>query len=251
MSSTKKELNPEQAAALTGDERLTVVRELFDEISPHYDLVNDLITLGRIDSWRRRALKSIRIPQGASMLDVGTGTGWIPAYLGKQRPDLAVTGVDVSQGMLDIAANEAPGAKFLLADATALPCESGLFDRVVSAFVYRNIQDRPAALAEMARVLAPGGTVMLLDTFTPRQGSFMRPLMRMWLTMVAPLIVRPFAEPGAYKYLGKTIMGIGSPALVRDEFARLGLLNARSAVLELGVVAIVTANAPTETAKRC
>jgi demethylmenaquinone methyltransferase/2-methoxy-6-polyprenyl-1,4-benzoquinol methylase len=251
MRSKDREIKPDEAVRMTGNERLEVVQELFDGVSPRYDFINDLITLGRIDGWRRKALRSITMPEGASLLDVGTGTGWIPQYLERKRPDLVVTGVDVSQGMLDIARGKVKKSNLLLADATTLPFEDASFDLVVSAFVYRNIQDRPAALAEMARVLAPGGTLMLLDTFTPVEGSLVRPLLRVWLGVVAPLLVSPFADPGAYSYLGKTILGIGSPTLVRDRLGELGLVNCRSVLLELGVVAIVMANAPSNLPKQC
>ncbi|GAB4158268.1 MAG: bifunctional demethylmenaquinone methyltransferase/2-methoxy-6-polyprenyl-1,4-benzoquinol methylase UbiE [Planctomycetota bacterium] len=230
-------MTPRQAAISSGDTKRKFVSALFDRIASRYDLANDIITLCSIDRWRRNALRDLDIPEGAVLLDVGTGTGKIPEYLAQHRPDLKITGIDISREMLAIASRKNQKANFLYADATMLPFEDESFDCVVSAFVFRNLQDRPAALKEMFRVLRPGGDVILLDTFFPRKGNLWRVPMRLWLRHIAPVLVAPFSGFSDYRYLAESILEMNDWDAVVRMFEDAGFQSVSIKALSMGTVA--------------
>ncbi len=207
------------------------IKKMFDSIAERYDEVNDLISLGATTWWRVRSLKAVEFPRGARVLDVGTGTGWIPRYLLSRRPDLEVTGVDVSEGMLAVARKRCPAARFETADAAALPFADGSFDVVTSAFVLRNVADREGSLREMVRVTAPGGTIMALDTFAPRRGNAWRAPMKIWLEKVMPFLASLRSRRDAYAYLADSILAFEERDKVREALASSGC---EVKVLDLG-----------------
>jgi len=183
---------------------------MFDEVSRRYDLLNSMMTLGQDRAWRAAMWRAV--PESAGLvLDLCTGSG--VSLGGLRRPGRILLGVDASLRMLELAADEhgpwgwAP--RLACADAFRLPFRDGALDAVTIAFGLRNLRPRASALAELARVLAPGGTLVVLEATAPRPGP-LAPLHRFYARRVIPLLGRLSPDPAAYRYLSESIFEFGT-----------------------------------------
>lgn len=177
------------------------MRGLFTRIAGRYDALNRVLTCGLDVTWRRRALAWLAPP--ARVLDLATGTGDLALALARRFPRARVTGLDLTPAMLAVARRRAAragvGRRVALVEgrADALPFPDGAFDAVTCAFGFRNFPDPKAALAEAARVLAPGGALLVLEFFRP--GSRLCGwATSAWLRLVAPLAARGARADYAY-----------------------------------------------------
>jgi demethylmenaquinone methyltransferase/2-methoxy-6-polyprenyl-1,4-benzoquinol methylase len=189
------------------------VAAMFDSIVGRYDVLNDLLSLGTARWWRRRAAGSLGLPSGSIVLDLGCGTGRLTERLARAH---RVVGVDVSHRMLGAASGFVPAelpAWFVRGSAFHLPFPDGSVDGMASTFVLRNLEDLPAALSEVARVIRPGGRLVLLDLVRPA-----RPPQRWgfdaYFGSVAPLLGRLTGQTEAYRYLVGSLDQIPSPDAV-------------------------------------
>lgn len=149
----------------------------FDSIAPRYDFVNDAMSFGLHRLWRRAFYKQAAkaTPRGGSLLDVATGTGEVILGLIKVRPDLKITGVDPSSGMLQIARDkldrlpppESARVELVTGDARTLNFPDNSFDTVTTAWGIRNVRPFQAGLREFRRVLKPGGALLILESGIP------------------------------------------------------------------------------------
>ena len=183
---------------------------MFDDVSGRYDLLNRVMTLGQDGAWR--AAMGRQVPPGARVvLDLCTGSG--VSALALRRPGRTVLGVDVSAAMLGVARARADAGgwepRFACADAFRLPLPAAAVDAVTVAFGIRNLRPRAAALAEIARVLRPGGTLVVLEAAAPAPGP-LAPLLRLWVRHAIPLAGRLSPDPGAYRYLSESILDFGA-----------------------------------------
>ncbi len=195
------------------------VREMagmFDDVSGRYDLLNSVMTLGQDRAWRAAMWRAV--PEAAGVvLDLCTGSG--VSLGGLRRPGRILLGVDASLRMLELAADEhgpwgwAP--RLACADAFRLPFRDGALDAVTIAFGMRNLRPRTGALAELARVLAPGGTLVVLEATAPRPGP-LAPFHRFYARRVIPFLGRLSPDPVAYRYLSASIFEFGTG----EEFER-------------------------------
>ena len=199
-----------------GDHAVRELAGMFDHVSGRYDLLNSLMTLGQDRAWRAAMWRAV--PEAAGVvLDLCTGSG--VSLAGLTRPGRVVLGVDASLGMLAHAADEhgpwgwAP--RLACADAFRLPFREGALDAVTIAFGMRNLRPRAAALAELARVLAPGGTLVVLEATAPRAGP-LAPFHGFYARRVIPLLGRLSPDASAYRYLSESIFEFGSG----EEFER-------------------------------
>jgi demethylmenaquinone methyltransferase/2-methoxy-6-polyprenyl-1,4-benzoquinol methylase len=205
---------------------------MFDGVSGRYDLLNTLMTLGQDGGWRRALWRAV--PERATrVLDLCTGNG--VSLAGLRRPGRLVVGVDVSLGMLEAAAAEHAGPgwapRLVCADAFRLPLRDGALDAITVAFGLRNLRPRGRALAELRRVLRPGGTLAVLEAAAPGRGAFGR-LHAFHLRHVVPLLGRLSPDPSAYRYLRDSIFEFGTAAEFEAELTSAGFtLEARRAFL--------------------
>ncbi|MGC9197569.1 MAG: ubiquinone/menaquinone biosynthesis methyltransferase [Acidobacteriaceae bacterium] len=193
------------------------VRDLFDSIAPRYDLLNHLLSMGLDRRWWRRAAQSFRgvlkRPE-ALVLDLCCGTGDLTAALLRLRPEGAapITGLDFSTAMLDRARSKYSGAnvQWIQGDAMHLPYPDGSFDLVTSAFGFRNLTNYAEGLAEIYRVLTPGGQIGILEANQPDglrgwgYGIYFQHL----LPVLGGLIS---GQPAAYRYLPDSVMQFPRP----------------------------------------
>lgn len=190
---------------------------MFDRVSGRYELLNRVMTLGRDGAWRAAMWRAV--PSDARVvLDLCTGDG--VSLGGLRRPGRLVIGVDVSRVMLEQAqarhGRTGWAPRLITADAFQLPLRSRSLDAVTAAFGIRNLRPRGEALAELARVIRPGGVLAVLEAAAPGNGWF-APFHRFHVRHLIPLAGRLSDDPSAYQYLSRSIFEFGSgPEFERD-----------------------------------
>lgn len=212
---------------------------MFDRISPVYDRMNRAMTLGLDRRWRRLAARAAVQP-GDLVLDACCGTGDLA--LACQEAGGVVTGLDFSEPMLEQARRKSPSIEWRQGDALSLPFEDGRFDAATVGFGVRNLDDLPRGLAELRRVLRPGGRLACLEITRP--AGVLRPFFRVWFDGVVPVAGRVLPGGRAYTYLPASVRRFPGPrelaALLEDAgFAEVGWK-----LLGGGIVALHTASSP-------
>jgi demethylmenaquinone methyltransferase/2-methoxy-6-polyprenyl-1,4-benzoquinol methylase len=185
--------------------RTAHARRLFDGIAAAYDLPAEAFSFGQYGRWRRFAVERLHLKPGAEVLDVATGTGLVARDL-VRRYEARVTGLDQSREMLRAAS--ARGLPVVGASAERLPFPDRRFDAVTFTYLLRYVDDPVATVAELARVLRPGGAMASVEFGVPA-GRWTRPLWRLYALRVLPLVARPIS-PGwraAGDFLGPSITG--------------------------------------------
>lgn len=177
---------------------------MFDGVAPRYDLVNDLASLGQDRHWRRETVAAVAPRPGQLILDLAAGTGT------SSRPfadaGARVVPTDLSLGMLQVGKERQADLPFVNADALALPFADRTFDAVTISFGLRNVEDTPAALAELHRVTRPGGRIVICEFSTPTWAPF-RSVYRNYLMAALPKIAGfASSNPSAYEYLAESIL---------------------------------------------
>src|SRR3712207_6133112 len=158
---------------------------MFDRIAGVYDLMNGVMTAGMHHRWRARAADLARVGAGSRVLDVATGTGDLAIELASRGAD--VVGMDFSEEMLVLARRKAPSLTFAAGDAQALAYESDSFDAATVGFGARNFGDLRLGLSEMARVVKPGGRVVVLEITTPTKPP-LSTFFSLWFDRIVPLM---------------------------------------------------------------
>lgn len=202
------------------------VQQMFDEISPHYDLLNHVLSMNidRLWWWRTaRMFRSVLERPGARALDLCCGTGDMATALRKQGLEAQIVGADFSRGMLarGMPKFRAHAIAPLEADALQLPFADESFDLVVSAFGFRNLANYEAGLREILRVLKPGGEIGILDFSEPggRLGKLYGFYFRNILPKIGTLIS---GVRGPYSYLPKSVSRFPSTHEMRDRMRQAG-----------------------------
>lgn len=218
-------------------------RRMFDLIAPRYDLLNGVMSLGLHRYWRNQAIRHLLSGGGHDFLDIGCGTGDVSLAILRQAPAARVTGLDPSGGMLALAKAKATRAglagrlAFKEGDAVALPFPDSSFDGIACAFCLRNMADRRTALAEMRRVLRPGGTLAILELTAPRN-RLLRGIHLLYTRRVIPLLGRLLSQETAYRYLADSIDHFPPAAVIVEELAGAGFPEARHRSLTGGFVTL-------------
>ena len=217
-----------------GEEKRRAVRALFDSISGRYDLVNRVMTLGMDVGWRRRAVRSLRLPGGSLVLDLACGTGDLCKEL--QRNGYRAVGFDFSHGMLAAARTH---ASLVEADVLRLPVPDGLADGVTCGFALRNVVDLGAFFAELARVVRPGGRIALLDASEP-DNRVMRAGHGVYFRHVVPRIGGLLSNATAYAYLPRSMAYLPPPAEMVAMLSASGFPDAERVQLSGGITQLLT-----------
>lgn len=212
---------------------------MFDGIVGHYDVLNSVLSLGLDRRWRRRTANAVRVEGGDRVLDLGCGTG----KLGDLLADKAeVVGLDLSHEMLK-RAREQLGHRmgFVQGSAFRLPFPGGSFRAAVSGFVLRNLDDLPGAFHELGRVIAPGGTLAMIDITEPRTGGRRR-LLDGYLALIAPFLGGMVGKGRAYRYLVRSVRNLPPAPEICRLLSHAGFQECRATPLTWGRVTLFTAS---------
>ncbi len=229
------------AGARSGTLEEGQVRAMFDRIAGPYDLMNSVMTAGLHHRWRERAADLARVGPGSRALDVATGTGDLAIELASRGA--TVVGSDFSDGMLDVARKKSPptGGRADITweqgNALALPYEDASFDAATVGFGARNFSDLPQGLREMARVVRPGGRVVVLEITTPQKPP-LSTFFSLWFDRIVPLLGKLAAEPEAYTYLPSSVKRFPAPEALGGELAAAGLVDVRWILTAGGIIAL-------------
>jgi demethylmenaquinone methyltransferase / 2-methoxy-6-polyprenyl-1,4-benzoquinol methylase len=205
---------------------------MFDRIAGVYDVMNTVMTAGLHHRWRERAVDLARVEPGSRALDVATGTGDLALALARRGAD--VTGSDFSEGMLARARKKAPELRWEQADALALPYADDSFDAATVGFGARNFSDLAQGLREMARVVRPGGRVVILEITTPQKPP-LSTFFKLWFDRVVPLAGR---LDEAYVYLPNSVKRFPEPSRLAGVLAEAGCTDVRWILTAGGIIAL-------------
>lgn len=226
------------------------VREMFDSIAPAYDFMNRAMTFGIDRIWRRKAVDLLRHEPHGEILDIATGTGDLAILMARCLNPCRVTGVDLSEGMVEIGLRKVAEQRLEqcvslgIADCLALPFANGSFDSVTCAYGVRNFQDLGAGYREMLRVLRPGGRIVILELSTPAS-AFVRPFYRLYTRGIIPAVGRLVSKDvRAYSYLPESIAAVPQRERMCALMAEAGFTGARFIPMTFGTCCIYTATKP-------
>jgi demethylmenaquinone methyltransferase / 2-methoxy-6-polyprenyl-1,4-benzoquinol methylase len=209
------------------------VRSMFDRISPVYDAMNRTMTMGLDQRWRRATVAAIVRP-GDSVLDACCGTGDLA--IAALEAGGHVTGVDFSERMLERARNKSAEVEWVQGDALALPFGDGSFDAATVGFGVRNLDDLERGLAELRRVLGPGGRVAILEITRP--GGVLAPFYRLWFDGLVPLLGKLLPGGSAYTYLPASVRRFPGPEELAGLLRASGFEDVRWKTFAGGIVAL-------------
>tara|TARA_Y100001970_G_scaffold293261_1_gene438868 strand:+ start:1562 stop:2257 length:696 start_codon:yes stop_codon:yes gene_type:complete len=212
-----------------GEEKAVAVEQMFDQIAPRYDFVNRLMTFRMDVGWRRRAVRALKLPQDAKVLDLACGTGDFCNDL--LRFGLDPVGLDFSAGMLEAAGTDAP---LVRADALRLPVLAGSVDGATCGFALRNLTELTPFFEELSRVLKPGGRIALLDVAQP-SNPLLRIGHRVYFGKVVPRIGGLISDRNAYKYLPKSVEYLPPPEDLLSELKAAGFSDANRTLFSGGI----------------
>jgi demethylmenaquinone methyltransferase/2-methoxy-6-polyprenyl-1,4-benzoquinol methylase len=189
------------------------VRSMFDRIAPVYDLMNRVMTAGLDQRWRRLTVRAVVQP-GDRVLDACCGTGDL-AVAARRAGGREVVGLDFSRPMLELARKKEPAIEWVQGDLLELPFPDGSFDAATVGFGVRNVADLERGLAELRRVLRPGGRLGVLEITRPR--GPLKLFYRLWFDLLIPLAGKILPGGKAYTYLPASVRRFPGP----DELAAL------------------------------
>ena len=201
------------------------VAEMFDAIAGKYDFMNRFLSAGIDKGWRKTAIKELEKINPKNILDVATGTGDFAITAYKILKPQKITGIDISEGMLELGRKKIQHLKLqdkiqlISGDSETINFQNSTFDAITVAFGVRNFEDLEKGLKEMWRVLKPGGKISILECTTPR--SFLiKGFYNLYMFTIVPAFGKLFAKnKKAYKYLNNSVQAFPD----RENF--IGILN--------------------------
>ncbi len=210
---------------------------MFTRIAGRYDLMNRLMSFGQDVFWRRKMMVKINFPPHAVVLDLGAGTGDLSREVRRLAKGASITAADFTLGMLE-AGKDWQSIQRCNADAMCLPFAADRFDVVVSGFLVRNVENVEQTLAEMVRVLKPGGHLLILDMTRPRS-KVLAPFIRFYLNRVVPLLGAMITDQKeAYTYLPDSTQSFLKAEELANKMKAAGLHDVEFETLNFGTVAI-------------
>jgi demethylmenaquinone methyltransferase/2-methoxy-6-polyprenyl-1,4-benzoquinol methylase len=221
------------------------VRGMFDRVAGVYDLMNSAMSAGLHHEWRERAVDRAEVGPGSDALDLACGTGDLAFALRRRiGPDGRVVGSDFSEAMLEIARRKSGeqglAVEFGWADVLDLPYGDESFDAVTIGFGARNLADLDKGLSEMARVLRPGGRLVILEITRPTREP-LASFYGIWFDKLVPVLGNLAGDPDAYSYLPESVRSFPEPEALAAKIDAAGFDEIRWLLLAGGIIAIHSA----------
>jgi demethylmenaquinone methyltransferase/2-methoxy-6-polyprenyl-1,4-benzoquinol methylase len=215
---------------------------MFDGVARRYDLLNDLLSLGRTKAWRKVATSIIAPKPGMRILDIAAGTGSSSRPLADAGAE--VIPLDFSKGMLEAGRKRHPDLAFTHGDALALSFKDNEFDVTTISFGLRNTSDTLKALRESLRVLKPGGRMVVVEFSQPTNKIFRTIYLRYLMRAIPPVARKVSSNPGAYIYLAESIIAWPNQADLAGLMKTAGFEKVHWKNLTFGIVAVHTGSKP-------
>jgi len=212
------------------------VAAMFDDVAERYDVTNDVLSLGQTRRWRSAVVRAVDPQPGERILDLaaGTGTSSVPFA----QAGATVVPVDFSLGMLEVGKRRQPALPFVAGDGMRLPFADGVFDAATISFGLRNIQDRMVGLAELLRVVRPGGRLVVCEFSHPTWAPF-RTVYTEYLMKALPAVAeRTSSNPEAYVYLAESIRAWPDQRALARDLESAGWTRVQWRNLSGGIVAL-------------
>jgi demethylmenaquinone methyltransferase/2-methoxy-6-polyprenyl-1,4-benzoquinol methylase len=225
------------------DKSAARIRSMFASIAPRYDLLNRLLSGGSDVAWRRKAASLLAIRPGERLLDLCSGTGDLALQFHRSSGGAArVVAADFTFEMLALGQRKIRAASAPIPEATAdglrLPFPAAAFDGAAAAFGVRNFEDLGKGLAEVHRVLKPGGRFLILE-FAPEPEGPLRPLVALYLKHVLPFVGGLISrDGGAYRYLPESMSRWPAPAALAEKLRASGFAGVEIHPLSFGIAVI-------------
>jgi demethylmenaquinone methyltransferase/2-methoxy-6-polyprenyl-1,4-benzoquinol methylase len=212
------------------------VAAMFDEVAPRYDLTNDVLALGQTRRWRNAVVSAVRPLAGMRILDLAAGTG--TSSLPFAKAGARVVATDFSLGMLRQGRRRHPSLAFVAGDGLALPFGDQVFDAATISFGLRNLVDRHQGLAELRRVVRPGGRLVVCEFSHPTNGPFRSIYMEYLMRALPAVAGRVSSNPEAYRYLAESIRAWPNQEALADDLVGSGWTRVEWRNLSGGIVAL-------------
>ena len=226
------------------------VTEMFNQIAGCYDRMNRFLSARTDLGWRKKAIRLLRPSKPRQILDVATGTADMAILACRILDPDMITGIDISEGMLELGRNkvekEGLGNKIRLqtGDSETINYSENTFDAVMVAFGVRNFENLENGLAEMLRVLKPGGRLVILEFSKPRR-KLIKGFYNLYMRIVAPQVARWFKQNReAYQYLNESANAFPDRHLFTDILKKTGYTGTGFKPLSLGICCIYSGQKP-------
>lgn len=218
---------------------------MFDGIAKRYDFLNHFLSMGIDKSWRKKAIGEAIALQPEKILDVATGTADLAIAAAKASPSSKITGVDISEGMLEIGRKKIDALHLQIplqyGDSEALPFVQSSFDAVMCAYGVRNFEHLEKGLRDMYRVLRPGGKVVILE-FSKPHGFPIKQLFDFYSKYILPAFGKLISKHSrAYTYLPESVAAFPEGKEFIAILERCGFTNAKARPLTFGITTLYTA----------
>jgi len=223
------------------------VEQMFDNISGNYDGLNRVISFGIDVKWRKKVIRLVEATRPEAVLDVATGTGDLAISLAETTA-IRIVGLDISEGMLAVGRKKIAAKdlteriEMVQADSEALPFEDNAFDAITVAFGVRNFEHLEKGLAEIYRVLKPGGIFVVLETSVPTKFPFKQGY-NFHSKVILPAIGKLFSQDKvAYSYLSESAASFPYGEKFNNILRKTGFNNVEDKPQTFGVATIYTAS---------
>lgn len=226
------------------------VREMFDSIAPAYDWMNRAMTFGVDKSWRRKAVRLVAGDCPSHIVDIATGTGDLAIAMASLMPHTRITGIDLSEGMIDIGNEKvarhgfADRVKLVCGDCLAMPLDDCSADVITVAYGVRNFEHLARGYSEMLRVLRPGGLLCVLELSTP-VNPLVKPFYSAYTRFIIPALGRLVSkDTRAYSYLPESIAAVPQGGEMLRLIREAGFGDTSFKRMTFGVCTLYTARRP-------
>ena len=221
---------------------------MFNNIAGRYDFLNHFLSMGIDKGWRKKAIAEVAQIKPQAILDVATGTGDMAIAASKTIQPKKITGVDISEGMLEVGRKKIAdlGLQQVITlntgDSESMPFGNGEFDAVMCAYGVRNFEHLEAGLTEMCRVLRPGGKVVILEFSHPTRPGF-KQLYQFYFRYILPTLGKLVSKHSkAYTYLPESVMAFPEGKRFCEILQQCGFKNAKARPLTFGITTLYTAD---------